>query len=129
MALAQDEVIAQDLAVAMDLRHEVMAFDLMSLSTLEIGLTIGIAVALIVIVILVRMMQQSSAKIMKLENRTRGLQHSLMLDHQKAIKDAETAQALKSSLAKEREILRARNTEVTSLDSVTRAHMDEVLGR
>jgi len=110
-----------------DFQHEA----LMSFSTLEICLGVGVILALLMILMLVRKMQQNSAKIQKLEDRARSLQHSLMLDHQKAAKDVNAVNAVKSTLAKEKQMLEARGTQISpkQLDSVTRAQMDEVLGR
>merc|ERR1719217_1814815 len=75
------------LAQVRDFRHE--AEWLSSFSALEIGLAAGVVVALLIILLLVRKMQQNSAKIQQLEDRQRGLQHSLILDHQKCLKGAD----------------------------------------
>lgn len=96
----------------------------MSFSTLEISLTVGVVVSLLVIIVLVRKIQLNSAKIKNLQDRARGLQHSLMLDHQKVVKDEDTMDALRSALAK-----REQRSPHQGLDSLTRAQMDEVLGR
>jgi len=100
-----------------------------SFSSLEICLALGVAVALVAILVLVGKMKVNSAKILKLEDRERGLQHSLMLDHQKTVKDAETSNALKSTLAKVPQTPEKDAQEFKALDSLTRAQVDEVIGR
>lgn len=101
----------------------------MSFSMLEICLAAGVVVALVIILSLVRKMQLNSGKIQTLETRVRGLQHSLMLDHQKAVTDEKELDALRSTLSKEGQFLEAQHDEIKAMDSLTRAQMDEVLGR
>lgn len=112
-----------------DLRHEALTMEISGFSTLEIALAVGIVAALLVILLLVRKLQTNSAKIQRLEDQERGLQHSLMADQKNATKDATKLEALQSTLAKEQGRLEADCIEFRALDAVSKAEIDDALRR